>query len=29
MVVVTARIEARLLGRLRRQGVEVVLGVDE
>jgi GTP-binding protein HflX len=29
VVVVTARIEARLLGRLRREGVEVVLGVDE
>ncbi len=28
VVVVTARIEARLLGRLRRDGVEVVLGVD-
>jgi len=25
-VVVTARVEARLLGRLRREGVEVVLG---
>jgi GTPase len=29
VVVVTARIEARLLGKLRRDGVEVVLGVDE
>jgi GTP-binding protein HflX len=29
MVVVTARIEARLLGKLRRDGVEVVLGVTE
>ena len=28
VVVVTARIEARLLGKLRRDGVEVVLGVD-
>ena len=28
VVVVTARIEARLLGRLRRDGVEVVLGVE-
>ncbi len=27
VVVVTARIEARLLGKLRRDGVEVVLGV--
>jgi len=25
-VVVTARVEARLLGKLRRDGVEVVLG---
>jgi GTPase len=29
VVVVTARIEARLLGKLRRDGVEVVLGVTE
>jgi GTPase len=29
VVVVTARIEARLLGKLRRDGVEVVLGVGE
>ncbi len=29
VVVVTARIEARLLGKLRRDGVEVVLGVDQ
>jgi GTP-binding protein HflX len=28
VVIVTARIEARLLGKLRRDGVEVVLGVD-
>ena len=28
VVVVTARIEARLLGKLRRDGVEVILGVD-
>jgi GTP-binding protein HflX len=28
VVVVTARIEARLLGKLRQRGVEVVLGVD-
>jgi len=28
VVLVTARIEARLLGKLRRDGVEVVLGVD-
>jgi len=26
VVVVTARVEARLLGKLRRDGVEVVLG---
>ena len=29
VVVVTARIEARLLGKLRQRGVEVVLGVDQ
>jgi GTP-binding protein HflX len=27
VVVVTARVEARLLGRLRRDGVEVVFGI--
>jgi GTPase len=29
VVVVTARIEARLLGKLRQDGVEVILGVDQ
>jgi hypothetical protein len=28
VVVVTARIEARLLGKLRQEGVDVVLGVE-